>query len=198
MNSPTHSLIALAALSKKGQPKRNWAVFLGSLIPDAFIYLCWIWLTFVENKTQSEIWEQIYFAEPMQLTASVFNSVPLYGALAIIGFINRARIWGQLLLVFCLAALIHFAFDFPVHGHDAYAYFWPFSDWKFHSSLSYWEVDYHARWVSLVEAFIAIICISILWLRFPKRWVKIVLGLLAGLYLLGQVMMQLAPTLTNG
>ncbi len=193
MNSPTHSLIALAVLSRKGQTRRNWAVFIGSLIPDAFIYLCWVWLTFIDKQTQSKIWDEIYFDAPMQLTASIFNSVPIYLMLTITGWIYRARLWGQVLMFFALAALIHIAFDFPVHNHDAYAHFWPFSDWKFFSPLSYYEADHHAVWVSLFETFIAFICIIVLSRRFPKTWTRIILGLLAGLYILMQVMIRLAP-----
>ncbi len=198
MNSPTHSLIALAVLSKKDDTKRNWWVFAGSLIPDAFIYVCWVWLTFAKGESQARIWDDIYFDAPMQLTASLFNSIPIYFGLAAIGFWQRTKIWGKLLLVFALAALIHIAFDFPVHGHDAYAHFWPFTDWKFHSPFSYWEVDHHARWVSLIEAVIGLTAIYILWQRFPRVWVRGLLGGLVMLYLIGQVMMQLAPSAIAG
>ena len=173
-------------------------VFAGSIIPDVFIYVCWLWLTFVEGESQSRIWDEIYFDAPMQLTASLFNSVPIYVTLALIGYWQRTKVWGVLLLVFALAALIHIAFDIPVHGHDAYAHFWPFTEWKFHSPFSYWEVDHHARWVSLIEAVIALCAITILWKRFPRYWVRGILGGLALLYLAGQVMMQLAPASLGG
>ena len=134
----------------------------------------------------------------MQLTASLFNSIPIYLMLAVIGFWQKAKIWGALLLIFALAALIHIAFDFPVHGHDAYAHFWPLTEWKFHSPFSYWEAHLHGRWVSLIEAIIAMIAIGILWRRFDKIWVRIVLGLLALLYIALQMRMQLAPGLFGG
>lgn len=178
MMSQTHTLIALAALSKKGDTKRNWAVFIGSIIPDAFIYVCWTWLTFIKGESQDRIWNEIYFAPPMQLTASIFNPVLIYAALAMLGWVYRKALWAKLLMFFALAALIHIAFDAPVHNDDAYAYFWPVSDWKYISPLSYWDVDHHAGWVSIIEAFIGIGAIAILWQRFSKRWVQILLVIL--------------------
>ena len=182
MNSPTHTLIALAALSKKGDSKRNWAVFIGSIIPDAFIYVCWVWLTFVKGESQSRIWDEIYFQPPMQLTASIFNSIPIYIGLALLGWKFRAKLWAKALMFFALAALLHIAFDLPVHNDDAYAHFWPFSDWRYISDYSYWDPDHHSGIVSIVEAIIGIGAIAILWRRFETKWVQLTLAGLGMLY----------------
>jgi hypothetical protein len=193
MNSPTHSLLALALLSKRGHTRRNWAVFIGSLIPDAAIYLWAPYQMFIKGESQRRIWDTLYFEPPMQTLIALFNSIPIYAALAALGFWARGKIWGQLVLFFALAALIHMATDLPVHGHDAYRHFWPLSDWRFFSPFSYWEADHHAGWVSLIEAVMAIAAIIVLWRRFPKLWVKITLGVLAVLYIALQIVMQLAP-----
>lgn len=193
MNSPTHTLLALAVLSKNGLPARNRAIFLGSLIPDAFIYIGWVWLTFIRKEPQERIWNEIYFDAPMQLVASIFNSVPIYAALALAGYFLIKSRWGLMLSFFALAALLHIATDFPVHNHDAYAHFWPLSDWRFISPFSYYEQDHHGRLVSLIETVIALICIAVLWRRFPKRWVRFVLGFFALLYIALQILIRLAP-----
>lgn len=185
--------MALALLARKDQPQRNRAVFIGSIIPDAFIYVCWLWLTIIEKQPQQKIWNEIYFDAPMQLTASIFNSIPLYITLALVAYFFVKSKWKTLVLCFALAALIHIAFDFPVHNHDAYAHFWPFSNWKFFSPFSYYERDHHAGWVSLIEALIALTSIAILWRRFPKTWIKIVLAILALLYVTLQIIIRLAP-----
>ena len=106
-----------------------------------------------------------------------------------LGFYARAKLWGQLLLMFALAALIHMATDFPVHAEDAYRHFWPLTDWRFYSSLSYWDINHHAAWVRLIDVAIAAISGLVLWRRFSTRrfsalWVRAVLGLLAIGYLL--------------
>ena len=192
MNSPTHTLLALALLSKKGDKQRNWAVALGSIIPDAAIYLWAPYQRYVNGVSGEEMWRELYFAPPMQNLIAYFNSIPIYGALAVLGYVMRAKTWGKLLLVFALAALIHMATDLPVHNHDAYRHFWPFSDWRFISPFSYYEREHHAGWVSLIEAGLALISIIVLWRRFPKLWVKVILGLLALFYIALPVLLRLA------
>ena len=94
-----------------------------------------------------------------------------------IGYFARSRVWGKLLLVLALAALIHIATDLPVHADDAYRHFWPLSDWRFYSPLSYWDNNHHAFWVSKVDIALALGSVAVLWKRHPTRWVKIALSL---------------------
>ncbi len=123
----------------------------------------------------------------MQNLIAYFNSIPIYTALAIMGYILRGKIWGKLTLFFALAALTHMATDLPVHSHDAYRHFWPISDWRFISPLSYYEADHHGAWVGFIEACLSLICIALLWRRFPKLWVQCLLGLLAITYIFLQM-----------
>jgi len=194
MNSPTHSLLALAALSKRGDARRNWAVFIGSLLPDAVIYLWFPYQLWIKGEDGGRIWEVLYFEPPMQNMIALFNSIPIYAVLALLGFWmqikTQAKAAGTLLLVFALAALIHMATDLPVHAHDAYRHFWPLSDWRFYSPFSYYESDKHATWVSALETLLALGAIVILWRRFPTLWVKIVLGTFACLYIALQIAMR--------
>ena len=192
MNSPTHTLLALALLSKRGDKKRNWAVVLGSIIPDAAIYLWAPYQRFVNGVSGETLWRELYFAQPMQNLIAYFNSIPIYGLLAVTGYAARAKTWGKLTLVFALAALIHMATDLPVHNHDAYRHFWPLSDWRFISPFSYYEREHHAGWVSLIEALLALISIIVLWRRFPKLWVKILLGVLTVFYLILPILLHLS------
>lgn len=177
MNSPTHTFLALAILSKRGDKKRNWAVFIGSILPDAAIYLWAPYQRFVNGVSGEKMWRELYFEAPMQNLIAYFNSIPIYAALALSGYVlvKQHVKWGALLLFFALAALIHMATDLPVHSHDAYRHFWPISDWRFYSPISYYESDHHAGWVMVVELAIWIISSLVLWKRFPQRWVKVVL-----------------------
>lgn len=178
MISPTHSLLALALLAKRGERPRNWAVFAGSFLPDLAIYVWAPYQRYVNGVSGRELWRELYFQPPMQNLIAYFNSIPIYGVLALIGYFARAKTWGKLLLFFALAALIHMATDMPVHANDAYRHFWPLSDWRFYSPFSYWDRHHHAHWVGLVDVAIGMTSLVFLWRRFPEIWVKIILGLL--------------------
>jgi len=136
------------------------------------------------DKAKQELWGELYFAPPMQNLIAYFNSIPIYAALTLIGWVARGKTWGKLLLFFSLAALIHMATDLPVHADDAYRHFWPLSDWRFHSPMSYWDNDHHAGWVSLIDIAIALVSIIVIWQRFPKMWVKLILCLSLVFYVL--------------
>ena len=183
MQTQTHTLLALAALARRESPRRNLAIIFGSIVPDIFIYTAWPWLTFVRGESQERIWREIYFAEPMQASGALFNSAPLYAALAALAWWQHGRMWGQLLLAFSLAALLHIATDLPVHAEDAHRHFWPLTDWRFHSPISYWNPAYYGRIVGLLEALFGIALCAVLWLRFPARWVRAMLALCVLFYL---------------
>lgn len=183
MNTPTHTLLALALLTKRGDRKRNLAVLSGALIPDMAIFLWAPYQSLVNGVSGEDMWRELYFQPPMQTLIAWFNSIPIYALLAVISFAARGKLWGQLLLVFSLAALIHMATDLPVHADDAYRHFWPLTDWRFYSPLSYWDSDHHSRWVSLFEVTLAFGCIVLLWRRFPMRWSKAMLGALSLFYM---------------
>ena len=198
MNTPTHAIVALAALSRPEARTRNLWVLSGALIPDVIIFLWTPWQRWGLGRDWDAIWDQHYFEAPMQTWIALFNSVPIYAALLLIGWWHRQTSWGPLLMVFAAAALLHIAVDMPVHGHDAYRHFWPISDWRFFSPVSYWESDLHARWVSLIEAGLVLTGTIMLWRRFPKIWVRVLISILLSLTLIGTTMQQLAAMQVSG
>ena len=182
MITSTHALLALTVLSKRGEKQRNLSILAGSLLPDLAIFLWAPYQSIVNGVSGAEMWEELYFQAPMQNLIAWFNSIPIYAGLLLIGLAARSKSWGKLLIVFALAALIHMATDLPVHADDAYRHFWPLTDWRFISPVSYWDVDHHADWVGKLDILLALGCVAVLWRRFPERWVKITLSILAVLY----------------
>lgn len=185
MQSQTHVLLALALLSKIDARRRNLTIFVGALIPDAFTYVAWAYYT-LNGNSQTHIRDVLYFQNPTQFWDALFNSIPVFLTVTLCGWLAMRSVkysqWGLLICVFGLGALVHILTDFPVHASDAHRHFWPLSDWRFYSPVSYWEGDHHAGLGTLCEAALGIVVALVLWMRFPKFWVKILLGILMASY----------------
>lgn len=177
-------------------------VLTGAFVPDLGVYGLFAWSK-LAGVPESEVWRTIYFAEPMQTVQAVCNSVPLYAALLLI-----ALAWGQRapaapfagdgtlmaggwwnavgplhpLALFALAALVHLTGDLPLHADDAHRHFWPLTDWRFHSPVSYWDRDHHGGVASLLEAALGVFVSVVLWRRFRTGWVRGVLALAVASY----------------
>ncbi|WP_136660248.1 hypothetical protein [Nitratireductor sp. XY-223] len=183
MNTQTHVLLAAAILAKPGEPARNTAVIAGALVPDLAIYTLFVWSKFA-GVPERTVWSELYFQPPWSDAVTVGNSAPLYVLVLLIGLV--ASRWlrpAALLTFFALAALIHLATDLPVHVNDAHAHFWPFSDWRFRSPVSYWNPSHNGNLFALVEIGIGILLSFILWRRFHALWVRALLVLAVIAYL---------------
>ena len=99
---------------------------------------------------------------------------------------------GSVLGLFALAAITHLMGDFPVHAKDAHPHFWPFTTWRFHSSVSYWDHRYYGNVFSLLEALLGIMLSIILFRRFNVKWVKILAVLAICAYVAVPVYFKLA------
>lgn len=192
MNTPTHLLLSAAILARDDKrpapPGRNWAVIVGALIPDAAIFVMFAWTRLIQGASEREVWSTLYWQEPWQSLVAVANSVPLFAALALAGLAARS----PLILLIALSALIHLAFDLPFHHDDAHPHFWPFTDWRFHSPLSYWDPRHHGSIVSIAEAVLAVGLIVLLWRRFQGRLVRAALALGLASYVAVPVYFSLA------
>ncbi len=175
MNTPTHLLIGAAILARpRGNtethtpepPWRNWEVVLGALAPDAALFVMFAWMRWVVGVSEETLWDEVYWRDGWQSLFAMGNSFPVYVTLLAIAWFNRSYLWGRVLSVFALAALLHLAFDLPFHHDDAHRHFWPVSDWRFRSPLSYWNPAHHGDVVGIVEAVLAIGLIVLLWRRF--------------------------------
>lgn len=188
MNTQTHLLVAAALLAKPDAPKRNIALIIGALLPDIAIFILFGW-AMATGVSQGELWGRIYFSQPMLTFTAIGNSAPLYGAIALSAWAYVRWRAGEplpvlpILTVLSLAALSHLALDFPVHVDDAHPHFWPITEWRFRSPVSYWNSNFHARWVTVVELLVALGLLAILWRRFTARWVRAILSLAGTAYI---------------
>ena len=186
MNTPTHVLFNAAILARPGARRRNTAVLAGTILPDLAIYVLWAYGT-LTGIAEATIWSDYYFSSHWQFAVKLGNSVPLYAAMFIAGLLLRQ----QLLWLFGAAALLHIGLDFPVHADDAHAHFWPLSDWRFHSTLSYWDSEHYGNTVRIVEFVLACGLAGVLWQRFEGRYTRALLIMALGLYLIVPVYFKL-------
>ncbi len=148
MNTPSHAIINLALISsQQPDPQYALAIAVGAVLPDAPIFVLYFWAKFVRRQTQHQIWSQTYELPFWQNLVATFHSIPL--ALIVV-LITHYWGWqsGELL---SLSMVFHSLLDFPVHHNDAHRHFFPFSNYRFISPLSYWNPKHHGNTVSLID-----------------------------------------------
>ena len=174
-------LTAAALLTKSDDPRRNWAVVAGALLPDLSIFVLVGWARLIEQIPHRQIWREVYWQEPWQTLSAMSNSFVIWAIVALAGYILGWRI----VMFLAAAVLVHLSLDFPFHASDAHKHFWPLSDWRFHSPLSYWNDAHHGRWVGMLELGVVLASMAVLWCRFQNRIVRS--ALVAGLVSLAAV-----------
>ena len=180
MNTQTHMLLASAVLGRRAgrtSGAEHAAILGGALAPDLSIYVL---ATFAAatGVTGEALWGELYWSEPWQTLSAVSNSVPLWGAVLAASFALRSRAQRLCVLV-CAAALLHLAFDLPLHADDAHSHFWPLTDWRFRSPVSYWDPGHHGRWAGAAEIAGGLACAAVLWRRHRARPARAALALAA-------------------
>ncbi len=162
MNTPAHLIFAAAAFARPGQLRLNVAACLGALAPDVSLYLLAGVSLFVLGVPANVVFGQYYYSAAWQQVFAIDNSFVLWGLALGLAYWSKFRV----AIVFCAAALLHLAFDFPLHNHDARPHFWPVTDWVFISPLSYWDSNHHGRVVGILETFACVALLVLLWRRF--------------------------------
>ncbi|MBC7281378.1 hypothetical protein [Hoeflea sp.] len=182
MNTQSHLLLASALFTRPGRDYRlrNAAVIIGALTPDAVIFAMFVWSKLV-GAPESEVWSNWYFNPPWLTAIDWMNSLPLFGAVLLVGWLlpkdpPGLAVLSSALMLFALAAITHLLADLPLHVNDGHAHFVPFTEWRFVSPVSYWDPRYYGAIVSLLELALGIVLIIILWRRFAGWQVRALLA----------------------
>ncbi|MEO1591115.1 MAG: hypothetical protein AAFU71_07465 [Cyanobacteria bacterium J06632_22] len=160
MNTPTHAILNLALLGKKSRPGWNSPIIWGGLIPDLAMFVFFGWATLGTDMTSSQIWNEAYYQPFWQDIFDFWNSIPL--ALLGVGIglwlrrRKRFRQLGTLLAVCCASVFLHCLVDLPTHAEDAHRHFWPLSNYRFESPLSYWDPAKGGRFFAVFELGLAL------------------------------------------
>ncbi|NDU99457.1 hypothetical protein [Pseudoroseicyclus tamaricis] len=151
MNTPAHMALSLALLGKPPPRRLWWVILFGALLPDIAYFL---------------MWGLPGARGPLNLAADIFNSVPLYAIALAAGALTQ---WPWLTLL-SASALMHIAFDLPLHAGDAHRHFWPLTDWAWHAPFSFWDADHHGRFFGSLEGVLFAACLVVIWRRLETRW----------------------------
>ena len=158
MNSPTH-VVANLLCAGRGRPELLLPVALGAFAPDAPMFVLYAFERFVFGRPEEWIWTVGYYQAYWQDTVDLFNSLPLTLVAAVIALALKRRAWAA----FFASMAVHALCDLLVHHGDAHRHFWPLSDWRFASPVSYWEPQHYGRWFSAAELVLGVA--GALWLR---------------------------------
>ena len=97
--------------------------------------------------------EAIYFTGPFGATGSALHSVvPVVLSLILYRTLKLGR-WDKLRVVlwFLLGWLGHTVTDFLTHANDTRPLFWPITNWRWSSPVSYWDDAYYGQEFSAVS-----------------------------------------------
>lgn len=187
MMSQTHLIFGLTAFGKPMSARVTAAALAGSFIPDASLYLLAGTHLLVLGTPPEVVFDELYFSEGWQAIFRIDNSFVIWAmALAL-----AVGLKSKVAMALCGAALLHLLLDFPLHNDDARAHFWPISNWKFLSPVSYWDPRYYGHIVGPVEVITSLIACGWLALRFKGRAMRALIGLLAVLQILAGTAMIL-------
>ena len=168
MNTPAHLLLGTAAFGRTNYRAITIAAIIGALLPDLSLYLLVAICVFILDIPASVVFDELYFSDSWQLVFMVDNSFLLWGLLLFFG-IGLKKTW---LIALAGAALLHLVCDFPLHHDDARAHFWPLTDWRFISPLSYWDTDHFAGWVAPVEVVLSVAAATVVWKKHHEKLIR--------------------------
>lgn len=168
MNTPAHAIFNLALLGRKKQPQWNPLIIWGALIPDLAMFAFYLWLKLATDIPESQIWQVEYYRPFWQTLFDWFNSIPL--ALLGMGVMFYARRTGIALLF--ASILLHCLEDLPVHHDDGHRHFFPLSNFRFESPVSYWDPDHYGIVVGRIEMVLVVIASIYVFRRVRSRWTK--------------------------
>ncbi|MEM9174601.1 MAG: hypothetical protein AAGC67_05160 [Myxococcota bacterium] len=174
MITTTHVLVSALALSR-GPTRAHWlAASLGAVVPDLSMFAFYLYQRGLRGRSESLIWTELYYRPEWQAAFDVVNSLPLIllGAGAAYALRHLPAV------TFFLSMGLHAIGDFFVHREDAHGHFFPFSDWRFISPVSYWDPNHHGLLFTAFE--LAIVVGGAVWLaRRGPEWRRLGLACLS-------------------
>ncbi len=181
MNTQTHIIMGAALFGGK-MPKRAWAGALGGFTPDIPMLLI-VGALKLYGIPNILIFGFLYWQNWWQIANAIAHNFWLWGAIILISVVLRERRnlspleidrW-TLPIIFASSALLHTTIDFLCHREDAHMSFWPVSNWKFISPVSYYDAQHFGQYFTIFEALIGVGFALLLMARYASRTLRAVL-----------------------
>jgi hypothetical protein len=167
MKTPSHAIANLAILITPLQPQATLPIVFGAVLPDIPMFVMYFWAKFVRRQPEAQIWTETYFSSFWLNITHTFHSIPLF--LICILIMHYFGYWQVEIIL--LSSLLHCFGDFPVHNDDAHRHFLPFSNYRFISPISYWDIKHHGKIVSFLEKLLVLIA-SLYTFPLQQSWVS--------------------------
>ncbi|MFT5045396.1 MAG: hypothetical protein ACI8UP_002367 [Porticoccaceae bacterium] len=168
-------------------------IVFGALLPDIGLFIMFGYAQ-LTDLPKDVIWAEMYYSDFWQKLGAISNSAPVFFSNSLVCWlIIRRSMQSQhsalvplseflqgkqvmstafAVLVLSLASLLHVATDLPLHNDDGYAHFWPFTNWIFSSTVSFWDAGHYANlWVP-IECVLGLTLVAILWRKTVSVWKK--------------------------
>ena len=146
MNTPAHIIFSLALLGRFNAAKYAVAIAIGAVLPDLFMMFFYAYEKLM-GVPENIIWEQHYYQPFWQNIFDSVNSLPLLIIAIGISFYKKHTV----LTLMLSSMVIHCLLDLPVHHEDGHRHFFPISDFRFQSPVSYWNPKHYGNIVSVIE-----------------------------------------------
>jgi len=193
MKTPSHAIINLAILGRTQHSELNLLIVTGGILPDIPIFLFYFWAKYIARLPEATIWSKAYYEPFVQNIVALFHSIPLAG----IGWLIAYYLgWPSVQILF-VSTILHSLGDLPVHNDDAHRHFFPFSNYRFISPISYWDRKHYGSIVSLVEMLLVLLSTYRVFGLVNSYVGKILLILVNGFYLIGAVFFYVRSLLSR-
>ena len=165
MNTPSHAILNLALLGKETFPQANLIIVFGGILPDIPIFLFYGWAKLIAKLPEGKIWSEAYYHPVVQDIVALFHSIPI----AVLGWLIAYLYGWKPLQLLCLSLILHSLFDLPVHNDDAHRHFFPLTNYRFISPISYWDPQHYGRIVAGFEVLFVFLATvwSFAWVQSP-------------------------------
>lgn len=164
-------------------------VLLGALMPDLPVLTFYFVCRYILGMSDDKIWQDVYYRDRWFNLFACFHSIPLTGALLVLGL----GLGSHGTALFGASMLLHNLADLPVHAKDAHRHFFPFSNYRFKSPLSYWNPRYWGRVVAAGELLLLVGCSVYMYPALVTWWTKAAVVTANLAYLVGYFAVYYGP-----